>query len=283
MDQRNKSQRCIGLRLRPKTLNDRIDQQLVGEIERDVRRALPEIPFFQTKKAISSLRRVLQSFALHHPTIGYCQSMNIVGAMLLLFMDEEETFWMLHRICVRLLPFYYSPSMIGCLVDQQVFDCLLRVVLPDIHSHFLSICLPLGMVTLPWFLCLFVRLLPWNVTLRVLDWFFAEGSRVLFLISLSIFRYFQPLLLSISDPLEVVNTLKSHLLNIKADSLLRIAFDVFDEKVSYSLLEDLRAVIYPQLINDLEDAGILHPSSRPSSRSSSPPPFSSSSSSSLTP
>lgn len=94
---------------------------------------------------------------------------------------------------------------------------------------------------------------------------------MLFLISLSIFKHYQSLLLSFTDPLELVNALKAQLLSLKAETLLKIAFEVFDEKVSYSLLEDLRAVIYPQVISDLQDAGIL-PSSTSSPCSPSPSP-----------
>ena len=37
-----------------------------------------------------SLRRVLQAFALHNQNIGYCQSLNFLAGLLLLFLDEDE-------------------------------------------------------------------------------------------------------------------------------------------------------------------------------------------------
>ena len=52
----------------------------------------------------NSLRRVLQAFALHNPDIGYCQSLNFVAGMMLLFLSEEEAFWLLVTVVEKLLP-----------------------------------------------------------------------------------------------------------------------------------------------------------------------------------
>lgn len=47
---------------------------------------------------LSSLRRILQAVARHVPSVGYCQSMNIICAVLIQHLDEEEAFWVLVRI-----------------------------------------------------------------------------------------------------------------------------------------------------------------------------------------
>jgi hypothetical protein len=83
----------------------------------------------------ASLRRILYAFALHNPSIGYCQSLNFLGGMMLIFMSEEEAFWLLITVVEKLLPSdYYTKSMVGTYVDQFVLSHILKKYLPNIHK-----------------------------------------------------------------------------------------------------------------------------------------------------
>src|SRR5690606_5850412 len=57
------------------------------DIEKDLQRSFPEHPFYQTEEGINVLRNVLIACALHNENIGYCQSMNIICSILLLYMN----------------------------------------------------------------------------------------------------------------------------------------------------------------------------------------------------
>ncbi|KAH9893221.1 TBC-domain-containing protein [Cubamyces lactineus] len=156
------------------------------EIEKDLHRSLPEYSAYQSEEGISALRRVLQAYSFKNPETGYCQAMNILAAAILIYMSEEQAFWLLEVICDRLLPGYYSPSMHGTLLDQRVFESLVQRCLPIIHDHFTEVDVQLSVASLPWFLSLFINSMPMVFAFRIIDCFFCMGPKVLFQVGLDI-------------------------------------------------------------------------------------------------
>lgn len=63
----------------------RIVENTKEEIERDLRRSLPEYPAFQEDTGINALRRVLTAYAIRNPQIGWL-NMNIFRANFLSFL-----------------------------------------------------------------------------------------------------------------------------------------------------------------------------------------------------
>jgi hypothetical protein len=182
----------------------------IEEIEKDLNRSLPEYAGYQTPEGINRLRRVLSAYSYHEPEIGYCQAMNIIVSVLLIYMSEEQVFWLLTVLCERLLPGYYTVNMVGAVIDNQVFDKLVKKFMPILGDHFAKYEIQLSVACLPWFLTLFVNSLPLPYALRVLDCFFMEGPRFLFQIGLAILKINGDEILQIKDDGELMNVLKSY-------------------------------------------------------------------------
>ena len=96
-------------------------------------RTFPNHPDFV--EGSSELERVLKAFAIHHVSIGYCQSLNFIVGAMLLFLSEEESFWLLLTLVDKLLPpDYYSRTMIGVNVDQLILMQMVKLYLPNIFK-----------------------------------------------------------------------------------------------------------------------------------------------------
>ncbi len=215
-----------------------------GEIEKDLHRTFPDNSFYEKKEGLLMLQRVLAAYALHNPAVGYCQSMNFVCALLLLFMNEEDAFWMMCVIveeiaCVDVLydpygydtlgvrgptqaeiglsraglslpgnVFYHQADLLGVQIDQAVLWDLVRERIPKLYAKLESVGAVLASVSVNWFLCLFVNVLPLELTLLVWDLLFNEGVRVLFCSALSFLRLMESAVLRAGSADDVIAALQ---------------------------------------------------------------------------
>ncbi|KAF7193786.1 putative GTPase-activating protein [Pseudocercospora fuligena] len=182
----------------------------IDEIEKDLNRSLPEYAGFQSDEGIGRLRRVLTAYSWTNQEVGYCQAMNIVVAALLIYLSETQAFYLLSILCDRLLPGYYSTTMYGTLLDQKVFESLVEKTMPIIWDHLVKNDVQLSVVSLPWFLSLYINSMPLIFAFRVLDVFFLEGPKVLFQVGLAILRINGEELLDATDDGTFISVLKSY-------------------------------------------------------------------------
>lgn len=186
---------------------------------------------------IIQLRRVLSAFAIFNPNIGYCQSLNFLGGMLLLFVEtEEQAFWLLNIITRVYLPGTHEMNLEGSKVDLSVLMQELQEVLPNVWTKISDDgsgatpgkrvrprrqrrgaagaingdnLPPVTLALTAWFMSCFIGTLPIETTLRVWDVFFYEGSKTLFRVALAIFKAGENEIKAINDPMEVFAVVQS--------------------------------------------------------------------------
>lgn len=171
------------------------ENEFADIIARDLHRTFPDNIQFRTNKnsddtttaknktdgarpmpaIIAALKRVLSAFSVYSPSIGYCQSLNFIVGMLLLFMKEEEAFWTLVTIVQNILPAgVYDVTMEGSNIDQTVLMMLLWERMPHLWNKVSErpfwdsisdgASMPtITLVTNHWFLTLFINILPIEV------------------------------------------------------------------------------------------------------------------------
>ena len=126
------------------------------------------------------------------------------------YMSESQAFFLLSVLCDRLLPGYYSQTMYGTLLDQRVFESLVERTMPILWEHLVKSDVQLSVVSLPWFLSLYINSMPLVFAFRVLDVFFLEGPKVLFQVGLAILRINGEELLDITDDGTFISILKTY-------------------------------------------------------------------------
>lgn len=204
---------------------DELNKDDKDAIERDLDRTFPDNIHFRPEAAtdlldgesddepqlIQDLREVLSCFALNNPSIGYCQSLNFIAGLLLLFLkqDKEKAFIMLTIITQNHLPGAHARSLAN--TEVNVLMMLIKDYLPKVWASINDTDLinsgagsnahpnskfqrqpTVALSCTSWFMSIFVGVLPIETVLRVWDSFLYEGPRALYRYALAIFKLSEP-------------------------------------------------------------------------------------------
>ena len=89
--------------------------------------------------------------------------------------------------------------------------------------------LQLHLITLPWFMCLFVNTLRPEIALRVWDMFLCEGNKVLFRISVALIKLYESKILATRDSTELFTLMKDIGKDVvDPDTLIALAYKSFN-------------------------------------------------------
>ncbi|KAI4384016.1 hypothetical protein MLD38_009788 [Melastoma candidum] len=230
-----------------------IPEKWKGQIEKDLPRTFPGHPALD-EDGRNALRRLLTAYARHNPSVGYCQAMNFFAGLLLLLMPEENAFWTLMGILDDYFDGYYSEEMIESQVDQLVLEELVRERFPKLVNHLDFLGVQIAWVTGPWFLSIFMNMLPWESVLRVWDVLLFEGNRVmLFRTALALMELYGPALVTTKDAGDAVTLLQSLAGSTFDSSQLVLTACMGYQNVHERRLEELRNKHRAAVIEAIEE------------------------------
>ncbi|XP_027364021.1 TBC1 domain family member 2B [Abrus precatorius] len=223
------------------------------QIEKDIPRTFPGHPALD-ENGRNSLRRLLLAYARHNPSVGYCQAMNFFAGLLLLLMPEENAFWTFVGIIDDYFEGYYTEEMIESQVDQLVFEELMRERFPKLVNHLDYLGVQVAWISGPWFLSIFVNMIPWESVLRVWDVILFEGNRVmLFRTALALMELYGPALVTTKDAGDAITLLQSLAGSTFDSSQLVFTACMGFLAVTEARLKELREKHRPSILDIIEE------------------------------
>lgn len=167
--------------------------EILDVIERDIPRTLPLHAMFAEPGGLgqAALFRVLRAYAMYDKKVGYCQGMGFITALFLIYMPEEDAFFMLLSVL------QYEPHMLGGLYEPGMpkvgevhyqFQGLVAKKLPKLNKHLTAQGLHPTIYASQWFISLFTYNFPCAFSTRVWDSFLLEGWKVPFRVALALLK-----------------------------------------------------------------------------------------------
>ncbi|KAF2074789.1 hypothetical protein CYY_003892 [Polysphondylium violaceum] len=196
-----------------------------NDIISDLERTFPNHPKSKDEEFKKTIKRILLVYSITNPSVGYCQSLNYIVFFLLMITENEElTFWCLCHITDKLLPDYYTHTMLGAQIDQNVLIELIQELFPELIAHFKSIGAIIQTLSIEWFLCIFTVSLPAQSVLIIWDNLFLRGSKVLLEVALALIEMNLSALLKTKNHAEVVSILSNKPFNKDLFSTIQNSF-----------------------------------------------------------
>jgi hypothetical protein len=149
---------------------------------------------------------------------------------------------------------YYTEEMIDSQVDQLVLEEVVRERFPKLAKHMDFLGVQVAWVTGPWFLSIFINMLPWESVLRVWDVILFEGNRtMLFRTTLALLDLYGPALVTTKDAGDAITLLQSLAGSTFDSSQLVLTACMGFQAVREIGLQELRKKHRPDIISAMEE------------------------------
>ncbi|XP_062554558.1 USP6 N-terminal-like protein isoform X1 [Armigeres subalbatus] len=186
----------------------------IRQIDFDVNRQFRNHINYRERYSVKqqSLFRVLAAYSMYNMEVGYCQGMSTVAGVLLMYFDEEDTFWALNallsneRYAMHGLYVEGFPKLMRFL---QHHDKILTKCMPKVKKHLDKHGVDSVLYSLKWFFVIFIERIPFSLCLRVWDIYMLYGERVLTAMAYTILKIHKVKLLRMKDMDQITEFLQT--------------------------------------------------------------------------
>ncbi|XP_001654003.2 USP6 N-terminal-like protein isoform X2 [Aedes aegypti] len=186
----------------------------IRQIDFDVNRQFRNHINYRERYSVKqqSLFRVLAAYSMYNMEVGYCQGMSTVAGVLLMYFDEEDTFWALNallsneRYAMHGLYVEGFPKLMRFL---QHHDKILTKCMPKVKKHLDKHGVDSVLYSLKWFFVIFIERIPFSLCLRVWDIYMLYGERVLTAMAYTILKVHKVKLLRMKDMDQITEFLQT--------------------------------------------------------------------------
>lgn len=207
------------------------------EILNDVFRTFPTIQYYtRLYDGQGALQRLM--LACSQECKGYCQGMAYIGGHILLYMKEEDAFW-LFQVAVKHygLSGYYDREFLLLKQHMRMLTVIVQKFVPKVGKHLESLRIDAGMFASQWFITLFTHSsLPRQLSQRVWDIFLAEGNKIFFRVTAAILELLQAQLVGLAFD-DSLSLLQNSVTSLNSDEIIKAALRL---KITYSYLQSIR-------------------------------------------
>lgn len=187
------------------------------QIDLDVKRSHIEHEYFSKNYSAGQIAmfNVMRAYSLYDPVIGYTQSMSDIAGFLLMYLQEEDAFWVFVQLMFDPrwdMQQYFTDGFpkLGeaCFIQAR----LLKKHMPDVYDHMVQVdFMPEAIQphAMEWFMAMFIRILPYELTFRIFDVIISHGYDAIYNISMGLYKVLKPELLKVTSFPYMMQTLKS--------------------------------------------------------------------------
>lgn len=165
--------------------------EIRDQIYRDINRTMPTHILFREKgQGQTMLTNVLLAYSSYRPNVGYCQGMGFITAMFLMYMPEEDAFWLLEQLAGDEFGFgqLWEEEMTYVKQCIKTFSKLLESKFPAIIEKYDENGIPIMAFASQFFITGFMYNLPFGMATRVWDSLWLRKFDYLYAVGLSIMK-----------------------------------------------------------------------------------------------